>query len=44
MGLPVIKKAGMEHKIDFMESEALPALDKLLEHVNILINFEMLIP
>lgn len=43
MGLPVIKKAGVEHKIDFMESEALPVLDKLLESVNILINSEMLI-
>ncbi|PKI51397.1 probable caffeoyl-CoA O-methyltransferase At4g26220 [Punica granatum] len=32
IGLPVIKKAGVEHKIDFMESEALPVLDKLLEN------------
>ncbi|KAK4797960.1 hypothetical protein SAY86_030286 [Trapa natans] len=31
MGLPVIKKAGMDHKIDFMESAALPVLEKLLE-------------
>ncbi|XP_010438785.1 PREDICTED: probable caffeoyl-CoA O-methyltransferase At4g26220 [Camelina sativa] len=30
IGLPVIKKAGVEHKIDFRESEALPALDELL--------------
>ncbi|XP_010433534.1 PREDICTED: probable caffeoyl-CoA O-methyltransferase At4g26220 [Camelina sativa] len=29
-GLPVIKKAGVEHKIDFRESEALPALEELL--------------
>ncbi|XP_061352648.1 probable caffeoyl-CoA O-methyltransferase At4g26220 [Gastrolobium bilobum] len=31
VGLPVIKKAGVEHKIDFIESPALPILDKLLE-------------
>jgi len=31
IGLPVIKKAGVEHKIDFIESPALPVLDKLLE-------------
>ncbi|KAK9073722.1 hypothetical protein SSX86_006316 [Deinandra increscens subsp. villosa] len=32
IGHPVIKKAGVEHKIDFIESQALPALDKLLEN------------
>ncbi|EEF48121.1 o-methyltransferase, putative [Ricinus communis] len=31
IGLPIIRKAGVEHKIDFMESEALPVLDKLLK-------------
>ncbi|XP_020215522.1 probable caffeoyl-CoA O-methyltransferase At4g26220 [Cajanus cajan] len=31
IGLPFIKKAGVEHKIDFKESLALPVLDKLLE-------------
>ncbi|KAK2353309.1 putative caffeoyl-CoA O-methyltransferase [Trifolium repens] len=31
IGLPLIKKAGVEHKIDFIESQALPILDKLLE-------------
>ncbi|KAI3827183.1 hypothetical protein L1987_01254 [Smallanthus sonchifolius] len=31
IGRPVIEKAGVEHKIDFIESEAIPALDKLLE-------------
>ncbi|WJX92272.1 caffeoyl-CoA O-methyltransferase [Trifolium repens] len=31
IGLPSIKKAGVEHKIDFVESQALPILDKLLE-------------
>ncbi|KAI9117797.1 hypothetical protein K1719_011212 [Acacia pycnantha] len=31
IGLPIIKKAGVEHKIDFIEFEALPALDRLLK-------------
>lgn len=31
IGLPVIKKAGVEHKIDFRESKALPILDQLLQ-------------
>ncbi|MCE3050740.1 hypothetical protein HAX54_047982 [Datura stramonium] len=31
MGLPVIQKAGVEHKIDFKNSPALPVLDRLLE-------------
>uniref|UniRef100_A0A5B7BXZ0 Uncharacterized protein n=1 Tax=Davidia involucrata TaxID=16924 RepID=A0A5B7BXZ0_DAVIN len=31
IGLPIIKKAGVEHKIDYIESKALPVLDKLLE-------------
>jgi caffeoyl-CoA O-methyltransferase len=35
IGLPSIKKAGVEHKIDFIESQALPILDKLLEDVSI---------
>jgi len=35
IGLPVIKKAGVEHKIDFKESEALPALDELLNNVQL---------
>lgn len=33
IGLPFIKKANVEHKIDFFESQALPVLDKLLENV-----------
>lgn len=36
IGLPIIEKAGVQHKIDFIESEALPVLDELLEHVSIL--------
>lgn len=35
IGLPIIRKAGVEHKIDFIESQALPVLDKLLEDVSI---------
>ncbi|CAN4109794.1 unnamed protein product [Withania somnifera] len=31
MGLPVIKKAGVEHKINFIQSQALSTLDELLE-------------
>ncbi|KAM1361270.1 hypothetical protein COP2_027091 [Malus domestica] len=31
MGLPSIKKAGVENKIDFIGSPALPILDKLLQ-------------
>ena len=34
IGRPTIEKAGVEHKIDFIESQALPALDKLLEDVS----------
>nr|URA11578.1 flavonoid 6-O methoxytransferase [Iris dichotoma] len=33
IGLPFIKEAGVEHKINFIESPALPVLDKLLEEV-----------
>lgn len=33
IGLPFIQKAGVEHKIDFIESKALPVLDKLLQEV-----------
>lgn len=31
IGLPVIRRAGVENKIDFIESEALPVLNQLLE-------------
>ncbi|MES6669712.1 hypothetical protein U6Y00_12255, partial [Cutibacterium acnes] len=31
VGLPFIKEAGVEHKIDFIESDAVPALDKLVD-------------
>ncbi|XP_012477236.1 probable caffeoyl-CoA O-methyltransferase At4g26220 [Gossypium raimondii] len=34
IGLPIIQKAGVEHKINFIESQALPVLDKLLQNLN----------
>ena len=37
IGLPIIRRAGVEHKIDFIESQALPVLGKLLEDVRIYI-------
>ncbi|GLU10010.1 hypothetical protein SLE2022_268400 [Rubroshorea leprosula] len=39
-GLPIIKKAGVEHKIDFIQSEALPVLDRLLEDLGNESNFD----
>lgn len=33
IGLPFIKKAEVEHKINFIESQAHPVLDKLIEEV-----------
>ena len=41
IGLPVIKKAGVADKIDFIESEALPVLDQQLHKVRI--NFTLLL-
>ncbi|KAI3881765.1 hypothetical protein MKW92_025926 [Papaver armeniacum] len=32
VGLPFFKKAGVQHKVEFIESVALPVLDKLLEN------------
>ena len=34
IGLPIIKRAGVDHKIDFKEAEALPVLDQLLQKEN----------
>ena len=34
LGLPVIQKAGVAHKIDFKEGPALPVLDQMIEAVN----------
>lgn len=33
VGLQIIKKVGVEHKIEFVESQALPLLDNPLEDV-----------
>lgn len=33
LGLPVIEKAGVAHKIEFREGPALPVLDQLVEDV-----------
>ncbi|XP_010929781.1 norbelladine 4'-O-methyltransferase [Elaeis guineensis] len=33
IGLPFIQRAGVENKINFIESEALPVLDKMLQEV-----------
>ena len=38
MGLPFIKKAGVLHKIDYIESLALPVLDKLQQDVSNLLS------
>lgn len=34
IGLPVIQKAGVAHKIDFREGPALPVLDLMVEDVS----------
>ncbi|KAJ0988866.1 hypothetical protein J5N97_007222 [Dioscorea zingiberensis] len=34
IGLPFIQKAGVEDKIDFIESEAMPLLDKMLQEID----------
>lgn len=36
VGLPFIKKAGVEHKIEFVEGTALPILNDLLNSVRYL--------
>lgn len=36
LGLPVIKKAGVAHKIDFREGQALPVLDQMVQDVSVL--------
>lgn len=37
LGLPIIEKAGVAHKIDFREGPALPVLDQLVADVSILL-------
>lgn len=39
-GLPIIKKVGVDLKINLMESRALPALDQLLKDEKIHLFFE----
>lgn len=34
LGLPVIEKAGVAHKIEFREGPALPVLDQMVEDVS----------
>lgn len=34
LGLPVIQKAGVAHKIDFKEGPSLPVLDQMIEAVS----------
>jgi len=34
LGLPVIKKAGVDHKIEFREGPALPVLDEMVKDVS----------
>ena len=34
VGLPFIRKAGVEHKIDFIESDAMTILNNLLKNVS----------
>lgn len=35
LGLPVIQKAGVAHKIDFREGPALPVLDQMTESISL---------
>jgi caffeoyl-CoA O-methyltransferase len=39
LGLPMIEKAGVTHKIDFREGPALPLLDQLLQDVRVFASF-----
>ena len=34
MGLPIIKKANIEHKINFIQSSALSSLDEILNEIS----------
>ena len=38
LGLPVIVKAGVAHKIDFREGPALPVLDQMIKDVSLHVN------
>ena len=37
LGLPIIQKAGVAHKIDFREGPALPVLEELIKDVRYVI-------
>lgn len=39
LGLPVIQKAGVAHKIDFREGPALPVLDQMIQDVSTISDF-----
>ncbi len=39
LGLPVIQKAGVAHKIEFREGPALPVLDQMIAEVRIFFMF-----
>ncbi|KAI7757055.1 hypothetical protein M8C21_021563, partial [Ambrosia artemisiifolia] len=40
IGLPIIEKAGVAHKIDFREGPALPVLDKMIEDIGGVIGYD----
>ena len=42
LGLPIIKKAGVAHKIEFKEGPALPVLDQLVRDVSVPFIFNLL--
>lgn len=43
IGLPVIEKAGVAHKIEFKEGPALPVLDQMILDVNISLYYLILL-
>lgn len=43
LGLPIIEKAGVAHKIDFREGPALPVLDELVADVSIFLLISFLL-
>ncbi|KAF5745615.1 caffeoyl-CoA-O-methyltransferase [Tripterygium wilfordii] len=40
LGLPIIEKSGVAHKIDFREGPALPVLDQMIEEVGGVIGYD----
>lgn len=43
IGLPIIEKAGVAHKIDFREGPALPVLDQMIQDVSVFIHINICI-